>query len=135
MKINRPLSPHLTIYKPQLTSSLSIFHRITGAFLAFTCILTILVAKLSDLSINIYPIYWFMFNIIALNWIWFALMFLLLVALSYHMTNGIRHLMWDLGFGLDLSKVYLSGYIVLCSSALIAVISITWFVLYFLETV
>jgi succinate dehydrogenase cytochrome b556 subunit len=33
MKINRPLSPHLTIYKPQLTSTLSIFHRISGAFL------------------------------------------------------------------------------------------------------
>jgi succinate dehydrogenase / fumarate reductase cytochrome b subunit len=122
MKINRPLSPHLTIYKPQLTSSLSIFHRITGAFLASICVLTILITKLSDLSISMYPVYWFMFNIIILNWIWFALMFLVLIAFSYHMSNGIRHLMWDVGLGLDLSKVYMSGYIMLSSSAFIFVL-------------
>jgi succinate dehydrogenase / fumarate reductase cytochrome b subunit len=130
MKINRPLSPHLTIYKPQLTSSLSIFHRITGAFLASMFLLTIFVIKVCDLSLSIYPIYWFVFTIThQLNWILFGFLLLFLLAFSYHMSNGIRHLTWDLGFALDLSKVYLSGYIMLCSAALVASVTITWLIL------
>ncbi|KAH9547550.1 hypothetical protein CY35_11G038600, partial [Sphagnum magellanicum] len=70
MKINRPLSPHLTIYKPQLISTFSISHRIFGAFLGVA--------------------------ISVVNFI--------LLVLCYHMSNGIRHLLWDLGLFLELSK-------------------------------
>ncbi|GJP80880.1 hypothetical protein CLOP_g11079 [Closterium sp. NIES-67] len=62
MKINRPLSPHLSIYKPQLTSTLSIFHRISGGFLAVLFLFTILFLKVCDLGLSFYPIYWCLFN-------------------------------------------------------------------------
>lgn len=57
MKINRPLSPHLTIYKPQLTSTLSIFHRISGAFLGAAVRLLVITTKaLLPEGLGAYPI-------------------------------------------------------------------------------
>nr|YP_010736362.1 succinate dehydrogenase subunit 3 [Zygnema circumcarinatum]QKQ14690.1 succinate dehydrogenase subunit 3 [Zygnema circumcarinatum]WEL36335.1 succinate dehydrogenase subunit 3 [Zygnema circumcarinatum] len=121
MKINRPLSPHLTIYKPQLTSTLSILHRISGAFLASILLFTLFCLKLSDLSLSFYAFYWCVFNVLAyLNWFLLGLINLALLALCYHMSNGIRHLIWDLGFCLDLSKVYTSGILMLVCAVLLA---------------
>ncbi len=57
MKINRPLSPHLTIYKPQLTSTFSIFHRISGAFLGAAVRLLVIITKALLLQgLKAYPI-------------------------------------------------------------------------------
>jgi succinate dehydrogenase cytochrome b556 subunit len=121
MKINRPLSPHLTVYKPQLTSTLSIFHRISGAFLASILLITILCLKICDLSLTFYPIYWLLFCVTTyLDWFIFSVINLTVLALCYHMSNGIRHLLWDFGFFLDLSKVYTSGIFMLCCAGLLA---------------
>jgi len=106
MKLNRPLSPHLTIYKPQLTSTLSIFHRITGAFLAVSLLVTLCLSQACHFSLSFYPVYFVFAN---LNWILFVCQNFVLVAFSYHISNGIRHLLWDCGFFLDLPKVYTSG--------------------------
>ena len=120
MKINRPLSPHLTIYTPQLTSTLSIFHRISGAFLALTVLLTILFLKVCELSTSVYVCYWCILSITTyLNWFVFAVTNLCLLALCYHMSNGIRHLLWDFGVCLDLAKVYSSGIIMLVCALLV----------------
>ncbi len=125
MKINRPLSPHLTVYKPQLTSTLSIFHRISGAFLASIVLVTILCFKLCELSTSFYVYYLCIFSIIAYyNWLVFGLTNLALLALCYHMSNGIRHLLWDFGFFLDLSKVYSSGIIMLLSAVLLLILNL-----------
>jgi len=95
---------------------------------------TIFIIKVCDLSLSIYPIYWFVFELQPtnqFNWILFGLMLLVLLAFSYHMSNGIRHLTWDIGFGLDLSKVYLSGALAICSAALVASVTITCLIWFF----
>lgn len=118
---NRPLSPHLTIFTPQLTSTLSILHRVSGAFLASLVLLSLLCLKIGDLSLCLYPVYWCVFVGSAHGRVFFSLTHLALLALCYHMSNGLRHVFWDLGFCLELSKVYTSGIIMLFSAILVAV--------------
>nr|YP_010963510.1 succinate dehydrogenase subunit 3 [Rhodobryum laxelimbatum]UXX50354.1 succinate dehydrogenase subunit 3 [Rhodobryum laxelimbatum] len=128
MKINRPLSPHLTIYKPQLTSTLSIFHRISGAFLAIMVFSSILFLKIGDLNLTSYYFHWYAFFFTSYSyWSISSLVNFSLLALCYHMSNGIRHLLWDLGFFLELSKVYTSGIIMLFCAAFLAVSNIIRF--------
>jgi len=118
MKINRPLSPHLSIYKPQLTSTLSIFHRISGGFLAFFLLFTIFCLKVCDLSLSFYQIYWLLFcATVNLDWFLFSIANLALLSFCYHISNGIRHVLWDFGFFLELSKVYITGAFTLIFSA------------------
>jgi succinate dehydrogenase / fumarate reductase, cytochrome b subunit len=124
---NRPLSPHLTIYTPQLTSTLSIFHRISGAFLASSLLACIWFFQCCSLTFTYYQFYWCVLNLITYlfdNSLFFGFSFLLLVALCYHMSNGIRHLFWDFGFFLDLSKVYASGIAMLLCACLLTLIYI-----------
>nr|YP_009158680.1 succinate dehydrogenase subunit 3 [Syntrichia filaris]AKO73333.1 succinate dehydrogenase subunit 3 [Syntrichia filaris] len=128
MKINRPLSPHLTIYKPQLTSTFSIFHRISGAFLAIMVFFSILFLKIGDLNLTSYYLYRYAFSsTFYFHWLISSVVNFSLLALCYHMSNGIRHLLWDLGFFLELSKVYTSGIIMLFSAAFLAVSNIIRF--------
>lgn len=112
---NRPLSPHLQIYKPQLTSVLSITHRGTGIFLSlgalfFTCWLIALANGPES------------FNSIQQhvnNWYGQLLLFAWVFSLYYHLCNGIRHLFWDIGLGLEIKTTYLSGYAVLVITVLL----------------
>nr|QFK69617.1 succinate dehydrogenase subunit 3 [Pogonatum inflexum] len=128
MKINRPLSPHLTIYKPQLTSTFSIFHRISGAFLATMVFSSILLLKIGDLNLTSYYFYWYAFFFtFYFHWLILSVVNFTLLALCYHMSNGIRHLLWDLGLFLELSKVYTSGIIMLFCAACLAVLNIIRF--------
>ena len=94
-KVERPLSPHLFIYKPMLTMMMSIVHRITGAGLYFGTLLVAwwLVAAAS--SPNAYAGIGSFMNsmlgrIILFGYTW---------ALMHHMLGGIRHLIWDIGRG------------------------------------
>nr|ACI95893.1 succinate dehydrogenase subunit 3 [Isoetes engelmannii]ACK38298.1 succinate dehydrogenase subunit 3 [Isoetes engelmannii]ACK38312.1 succinate dehydrogenase subunit 3 [Isoetes engelmannii] len=95
MKINRPLSPHLTIYKPQLTSTFSIFHRISGALLAAKVLFSLPFWKIGDLSLTFYHSYSFFFFVF--HWFIILLVNLTFLAFCYHMSNGVRHLWWDRG--------------------------------------
>jgi succinate dehydrogenase / fumarate reductase cytochrome b subunit len=123
MKLNRPLSPHLNVYKPQLTSTLSIFHRISGALLAITLLFTVFSFKVCDLSLNYYPIYLLFYSgMTNLHWFFFSLLNVTLLAFCYHISNGIRHLLWDFGFFLDLSKVYATGTIMILCSILLFIL-------------
>lgn len=119
----RPVSPHLSIYKPQLTSTLSIFHRITGSILALTLIGFVLLYKLYNYYSTSYPLY-SLFETLneGSNWLIASIFFLLLFSFFYHTCNGMRHLMWDFGYGLDLKNVYLSGYIVIVLSFVLTII-------------
>jgi succinate dehydrogenase / fumarate reductase cytochrome b subunit len=105
----RPLSPHLQIYKPQLTSVLSIMHRITGAALFVGCFM--LVWWVAALALGAEAHALFMTFIHS----WIGLFFLLGWTFSfyYHFANGLRHLYWDLGRGYDLSTTYKTGWFVL----------------------
>lgn len=108
----RPLSPHLQVYRPQLTSILSILHRATGVFLALGSIVIVIwlgalasgpeaYAQLQTLLAH--PLA----KLIILGWCFSA---------NYHLCNGIRHLFWDIGAGLEIQQVYRSGVAVLVAS-------------------
>jgi succinate dehydrogenase / fumarate reductase cytochrome b subunit len=91
----RPLSPHLTIYRPMLTMMMSIVHRITGAALYFGMLLFVWWLLAAASSPNAYAnVQWFMGT-----WIGRLILFGYSWALMHHMLGGIRHLIWDTGRG------------------------------------
>lgn len=115
---NRPLSPHLQVYKPQLTSMLSILHRITGLFLSLG--LVVFVAWLYLLATDISTanqIIGFFQSLLGT-----LLLYAWVFTFSYHMCNGIRHLFWDIGKGFSIPAVYRSGYLVLLAAVLLTVL-------------
>ena len=114
----RPISPHLQIYKPQLTTVLSILHRFTGVGLVAGA--AVLVAWLIAAAHGAAA-----FDTaqgIAGAWYGRLLLFVWAFALFYHLCNGIRHLTWDAGLGLDLKSVYVTGWIVVAASLALTVI-------------
>lgn len=119
MKTIRPLSPHLSIYKPQLTSTLSIFHRMTGSGLSILVITTLLITQLYFWLVPFFPALQAVGQSIShssSHWLFLSILFLALFAFYYHVCNGIRHLFWDFGYGLDIRQLYTSGYAVLVIS-------------------
>lgn len=113
----RPLSPHLQIYKPQLTSVLSILHRITGFALALGTLLIVWHLVAAAIGPNSYRFVQLFESsrpgqFLLLGWTF---------SLVYHLLNGIRHLVWDTGRNLDLKKAYRSGYLVIFSSIVLTV--------------
>jgi succinate dehydrogenase / fumarate reductase, cytochrome b subunit len=105
----RPLSPHLQIYKPQLTSMLSIAHRASGAALCAGGVLLMFgVLALADGYES-----WQRFREFVGAGFGRLLVIAFGLALIYHWLNGIRHLFWDAGYGLDIKQTYASGKIVM----------------------
>ncbi len=117
---DRPLSPHLQIYKPQLTSVLSITHRGTGVFLSLGAIL------LSGwlMAAATHPKNFTLIQTHLGNWYGQCLLAVFAFSLYFHLCNGIRHLFWDSGLGLDIETSYKSGYAALIISLLLT--GITW---------
>jgi succinate dehydrogenase / fumarate reductase cytochrome b subunit len=117
---SRPLSPHLQIYKPQLTSVLSITHRVTGVGLSVgTLLLVAWIAAAAKGPDAFAIVSGFMRNPIGL-----LLLFGWSMALFYHLANGIRHLFWDAGYGYEIDTAYRSGWIVI--GATIGLTVLTW---------
>lgn len=111
MSVQRPLSPFMIgpYYRPQLTSVLSILHRITGLFLCLGAVALILwIAALAS-----GPESHGVFLAFAQGLAGKALAVASVFALSYHLGNGIRHLFWDMGKGFELKSAYASGYFVI----------------------
>ncbi|MEN9461276.1 MAG: succinate dehydrogenase, cytochrome b556 subunit [Pseudomonadota bacterium] len=104
----RPLSPHLQIYKPQLTSVMSILHRATGIFLAAGTLALVYwllaIAGGAESYKQAQGIFGSFIGLLCL----FGWSF----ALFYHLCNGIRHLFWDAAKGMDIKSVYASGKLV-----------------------
>jgi succinate dehydrogenase / fumarate reductase, cytochrome b subunit len=104
----RPLAPHLQVYRPQLTSVLSIFHRVTGIALSLGSIL--LVVWLGSIAMGqgayLTASVWFASPLgitLLLGWAF---------CFYFHLCNGIRHLFWDIGLGFELNAAYRSGWLV-----------------------
>jgi succinate dehydrogenase / fumarate reductase cytochrome b subunit len=108
----RPLSPHLTIYKPQVTSLLSIFHRVAGSLLGFILITLFLVFNLHVVFIGSSFQYCFYFDFLSVM-SFLLVQYFFLGVMFYHVSNGIRHLSWDLALGLDIKNLTTTGLIVL----------------------
>ena len=119
---NRPLSPHLQVYKPQLTSMLSILHRATGIALAVGTLLLVwwLVAAATGESafadVQAFIGSWIN-RLLLLGWSY---------ALFYHMCNGLRHLFWDAGKGLEIETAYTTGKLVVAASIVLTAAAWIW---------
>lgn len=115
---NRPLSPHLQVYKLPLTGMLSITHRATGVVLAIgTLLVTYWLAAIaggeeSFNSANAILGSWFG-KLVLFGWTW---------ALFYHLSNGIRHLLWDIGFGFEIPTANLTSKIVVGASFVLTIL-------------
>lgn len=116
---NRPLSPHLQVYKPQITSVLSILHRITGVGLGLGTLLLAwwLIAAAAGPE-AFATAQSFLGSIIGR-----LLLLGFTVALFYHLTNGIRHLVWDAGYGFELKTVTASGWTVIAATVVLTLIA------------
>ena len=116
---DRPLSPHLQIYRWQLTSVLSILHRAAGVVLSAGAILLVwwLVAAASGAEA-----YEGVEDFLG-SWLGLLLLFGWTVALFYHLCNGIRHLVWDTGHALDLKSVYVGGWVVVGTTGVLTFVA------------
>jgi succinate dehydrogenase / fumarate reductase, cytochrome b subunit len=105
-KRERPLSPFMIgpYYRPQLTSVLSITHRLSGIYLSLgALVLAAWLVCLADPAAP-EPDSWFQSAPVQ------VLLLLWAAAFYYHLLNGIRHLGWDMGWGLDLKTTYFTGW-------------------------
>jgi succinate dehydrogenase / fumarate reductase cytochrome b subunit len=123
---NRPISPHLGIYKPQISSVLSISHRITG-IINFICLLAFLwwIVSVAYAQTPIDESFvWNFFatgfgKIILIGWSF---------AMFFHFCTGIRHLFWDAGLGFSLKAVNLTGWIAVGAATLLTILS--WLIIF-----
>lgn len=116
---NRPLSPHLQVYRPQLTSVLSIFHRGTGVALAVGALM--LAYWLNAAAYG--PEAFERAQDFLTHWFGRLLLFGWTYCLFYHLCNGIRHLCWDAGWGFEMTQVNMSGWIVVVASVVLTLLS------------
>jgi len=116
----RPLSPHIQIYRPQLTSVLSIINRITGVVLSIYAVA--LVAWL--LSAAAGPQGYSTVHNFIRSWFGQIVLFSCTYSFFLHLCGGIRHLAWDAKYGFELRTIYASGWTVVAVSA--ALTLITW---------
>lgn len=113
----RPLSPNIQIYRPQLTSVLSIANRITGIFLSIGAIG--MVVWLVAAATGPQP-YAAVQGAIA-SWIGQIVLVGFTFAFFLHLCGGIRHLVWDAGYGFELRSIYVSGWAVVAASVVLTV--------------
>ena len=118
MQNNNPLSPHLQIYKWQISSLLSITHRIVGVinFFAITLIclwsISLFFGQSSYQNIQIFLNTIFgKFLVVSLYW-----------TFSFHILNEIRHLFWDAGYGFDLKVAKITGVLAFIGSFILTII-------------
>jgi len=118
----RPVSPHLQIYRLPMAAVLSITHRITGIALALGALLMVLLliaaASGSQVYTAVYPL--------TAHWLGQIVLFAFTLALYYHLCAGIRHLFWDAGYGYELATVRRTSWLVLGSAGALTVL--TWIV-------
>lgn len=115
----RPLSPHIGIYKPQITSILSITHRITGFGLFIGALLLAW-----WIVLNVYGCASCINSLIE-STVCRVFLVLWTLALYYHALNGVRHLFWDMGKGFEIKTVNASGVLVVLSA--ICLTAVSWF--------
>jgi succinate dehydrogenase / fumarate reductase cytochrome b subunit len=116
----RPLSPHLLVYKPQLTSVFSIFHRISAGVLLFVFIVSISIFYCHNFYLSFFTFYFvFYYFFPFFSFVFYLLFYFIFFIFFFHMINGLRHLSWDFGLGLEIKNVYITGTFVFCISLVI----------------
>lgn len=117
---DRPLSPHLTIYRPQLTSITSILTRITGNALIVAALLAVWWFLAAATSAEYFAIV----DGLVTSWIGNLVMFLSLWALWYHTLAGIRHLIWDNARMLDIPTAEKLGWACVGGSVILTLLTV-----------
>lgn len=117
---NRPLSPHMSIYRPQWTSFTSILTRITGNALILGAVLAVwwLIALSGG------PESFALAHVVITSWFGDLVMVLSLWALWYHSLAGVRHLIWDSGRMLEIGAAELSGKVITGLSVVLTVLTV-----------
>ncbi|WP_435103782.1 succinate dehydrogenase, cytochrome b556 subunit [Arhodomonas sp. AD133] len=116
---NRPLSPHLQIYRLPLTAITSISHRISGALLAVgALVLVYWLAALAGGRESFAAAQAFVGN-----WFIQLLMFVWTYLLFYHLCNGIRHLVWDAGYGFELETAKKTGVAAIVAAGVLTLLA------------
>jgi succinate dehydrogenase / fumarate reductase cytochrome b subunit len=117
---NRPLSPHLTIYRPQLTSMTSILTRITGNAMLISSLLIVwwFLAAASG------PAYFAIVNGFLTSWFGDLIMFFSVLGLWYHTLAGIRHLIWDNAIAMDIPTAEKLGWAIIGGSVVLTLITV-----------
>ena len=115
---NNPLSPHLQIYRWQISSLLSITHRISGVINLLALILIFFWLLILSFSENNYELFLISINsffgkFILIGFTW---------SMNFHLLCGIRHLIWDLGYGFEIKTANISGAIVIISSLVLTIL-------------
>jgi len=121
---SRPLSPHLQIYDPQITSVLSILHRIFGVALAFGCVFLVYWLSAAAYGPEAFARAQGFFGSVVGQIILLGLTF----SLFYHTANGIRHLIWDVGLGFEMPMLRATGIVVVIIA--FGLTALTWVVAY-----
>jgi succinate dehydrogenase / fumarate reductase cytochrome b subunit len=117
---DRPLSPHLSIYRPQLTSMASILTRITGNALLLGALLVVWWFLAAATS----PGYFAFVDGIMTSWIGKLIMLGSLWALWFHLLAGLRHLYWDTGRGLEMATAERLGWGIIIGSIILTVLTV-----------
>ena len=116
---NRPLSPHLSIYRPQMTSVSSILVRITGVGLIVGALLVVWWFLAAATS----PEYFAVADGLITSWFGDLVMFLSVWALWYHTLGGLRHLYWDTGRGFDVEFAERLGWVMIVLSVVLTILT------------
>lgn len=117
-KANRPLSPHLQVYGWYITNTLSILHRMTGLVLTLAAV-TLAAWLLAVASGSAgYERAYALFASVPVRLLFVVVGF----CFFYHLANGIRHLLWDAGYGFDRDQIRISGWTVVAFAALATLI-------------
>jgi succinate dehydrogenase / fumarate reductase cytochrome b subunit len=114
----RPLSPHLTVYRPPITMTMSIVHRITGGALYFGTLLVVWWVIAASVSERQFDIVSWVYG----SWIGRLILFGYTWALLHHMLGGIRHLVWDTGRALEKHTASKLGWATLAGSIVLTVL-------------
>jgi succinate dehydrogenase / fumarate reductase, cytochrome b subunit len=118
----RPLSPHLGIYRPMYTMVLSITHRLTGIFLSvglalFVYWLAALASGATAYGTAVERLRSPLLQLLLLGW---------LFSFFFHLANGLRHLAWDCGYGFERKQARASGWTVFILAVLLTVLCVVW---------
>src|ERR1019366_8390276 len=113
----RPRSPNIQIYRPQLTSVLSIVNRITSVLLSVCAVVLVVWLVAGATGPNVYaPV-----QAAIASWIGRIVLFGATFAFFLHLCGGIRHLVWDTVHGFELRSIYISGWAVVAASVMLTV--------------
>jgi succinate dehydrogenase / fumarate reductase cytochrome b subunit len=117
---NRPLSPHLSIYRPQMTAISSILTRITGNALIVAVLLIVWWLLAAATS----PAYFETANAVITSWFGDLVLTLSLWAIWYHYLAGLRHFLWDAGHGLEIKTAEMLGWVCVIGSVVLTILTI-----------